>query len=117
MTRGGSIVNEQPQPPGQRFDIEIAPDVEPGVHADFASIWHTPQTFVLDFASLRRPPELTEDSDTGKQVVVLPTRIVSRIKIPPDQVFELMKALEQSLTAWEQETGRRSAGGDPGPIG
>jgi hypothetical protein len=110
-------VSEQPQQPGQRFDIEIAPDVEAGVHADFASIWHTPHTFVLDFASLRRPAELTEDADTGQQVVVLPTRIVARVKIPPDQVFELMKALEKQLTTWEQETGRRPAGGDPGPVG
>lgn len=43
----------------------------------------------------------------------MPARIVARIKIPPAQVFELMKALEQQLTAWEKETGQRPA--EPGP--
>jgi hypothetical protein len=110
------FVSEQPQEPAQRFDIEIAPEVEPGVAADFATIWHTPHMFVLDFASLRTPARLIEDADTGEQVVVLPTRIVTRVKIPPEQVWELMKGLEQQLTAWKQETGRRPTGGDPGPI-
>jgi len=34
---------------------------------------------------------------------------VSRVRIPPDQVFELMKALEQQLTMWENETGKRKS--------
>jgi uncharacterized protein DUF3467 len=101
-------VSEQPaQPqPEQRFVIEISPDIEAGVHADFASIWHTPATFVLDFASLRQPPALGEDADSGQQVIMVPTRIVARVKIPATQVFELMRALEQQLSAWERETGQ-----------
>lgn len=35
----------------------------------------------------------------------VPTRIVSRVRIPPSQVFELMKALEQQLSAYEKEIG------------
>ena len=34
----------EPEPipePEPRFEIEISPEIEPGVHADFASIWHT----------------------------------------------------------------------------
>jgi Protein of unknown function (DUF3467) len=95
----------QPQPE-QRFEIEISPDVEPGVYADFASIWHTRNTFVLDFASLRQPPVLGEDEDSGQPVLRVPTRIVARVKIPSDQIFELMRALEQQLSAWERETGQ-----------
>ena len=96
----------QPEPP-QRFDIQIATDLEPGVHADFVSVWHTPETFVLDFTSLRRPPHLSEDADTGQQLVMLPGRVVSRVRFPASQVFELMKVLERQLSAWELETGRR----------
>ena len=99
----------------QRFEIEVSGDVEAGVHADFASIWHTPDTFVLDFASLRRPPYRADDADTGHQVAIMPVRVVARVKIPPGQVFELMKALEAQLSAWEQETGRRPSGGTPPP--
>lgn len=98
---------DEPESAPQRFEVEVSAEVEPGLHADFASIWHTPETFVLDFASLRRPPHLGADEDTGQQVAVFPTRIVARVKIAPGQVFELMKALETQLSKWEQETGRR----------
>jgi hypothetical protein len=82
----------EPMPePEPTFQVEISPEIEPGVHADFTSIWHTPDTFVLDFASLRQPPFLEED-EAGSEVLVLPTRIVARVKIPPSQVFELMRA-------------------------
>ena len=43
-----------------------------------------------------------------KVVAVVPARVVSRIRIPPEQVFELAKALTQQLEFWEQETGKRS---------
>lgn len=99
-------MNDQPGPKSQ-FDMTISTEVEPGVHADFASLWHTADTFVLDFASVRRPPFLAKDSETGELRQMIPTRIVSRVKIPPGQVFELMKALEAQLSKWESETGRR----------
>jgi hypothetical protein len=36
-----------PEPePEPRFEIEISPEIGPGEHADFASIRHTPDTFV-----------------------------------------------------------------------
>ena len=53
---------------------------------------------------------------TSQQLVIIPARVVARVRIPASQVFELMKALEQQLTAWELQTGRRSpddAGGLP----
>jgi hypothetical protein len=37
-------------------------------------------------------------------------RVVSRVRIPPAQVFELMKALEKQLTQWEASTGARRDG-------
>ncbi|MGV9560919.1 DUF3467 domain-containing protein [Streptomyces sp. NPDC003480] len=95
------------QPP-QEIQVEIPTEVETGVYADFVSIWHTPESFVLDFAGLRRSPELQADPNTGAQKAVVPVKIVSRVRIPPAQVFELMKALEQQLSAWEVETGQRT---------
>ena len=44
----------------------------------------------------------------SKRHTVVPARVVSRIRIPPDQVFELAKALTQQLEFWERETGRRA---------
>ena len=106
----------QDQPPGddgsaqprREFSLDVPPEVEVGYYADFASIWHTPETFVLDFAVLKRPPQGAQHPD-GSASVVFPTRVVARVRVPPAQIFEIMKALEQQLTMWEREHGR----GDP----
>ncbi len=100
---------QRPQP---RYEIEAGEDVTVGTYADFVSLWHTKEIFVLDFAVLKQPPQLATD-DEGKQIVRLPTRVVSRVRIPPSQVFEIMKALEQQLTMWERETGRSPGRGSP----
>ncbi|MCL2787030.1 MAG: DUF3467 domain-containing protein [Micrococcales bacterium] len=86
----------------QRLNINLPPDHHGGVFADFVRAWHTKDAFVLDFAALIQPPH----SETEGQVV-LDAAVVGRVRIPPAQVFELMKALETQLSAWEKETGQR----------
>ncbi|MFF4778446.1 DUF3467 domain-containing protein [Microtetraspora fusca] len=93
--------------PESRLEVTISPEVEAGQYANFASVWHTRDGFILDFAVITRPPAIADDPQSGTQYVSVPTRIVSRIRIPPAQVFELMKALEQQLTAFEKETGHK----------
>ena len=41
--------------------------------------------------------------DEAADDIVQQSAVVSRVRIPPAQVFELMKALEQQLSAWESE--------------
>jgi hypothetical protein len=93
------------KPINHEVSVNVPGDVEAGVPADFAAIWHTPHTFVLDFAALKAAPEIfeSESAKTLRQEAV----VVARVRIPPAQVFEMMKALEQQLTAWETETGQR----------
>ena len=91
----------------RQFEIDVPPDVVPGNYADFANVWHTSDVFVMDFVSLARPPQAGADAD-GNPVTIVPRRVVQRVRIPPQQVFELAKALTQQLEFWEQETGRRS---------
>jgi len=76
--------------------------LEAGVYADFARLWHTSETFVLDFSVMISPPMpvTTEDGRDGARVAA---RVVSRVRVPSSQAWELMKALEQQLTAWESE--------------
>ncbi len=96
------MTDEQPR----QFEIDLPPERIAGSYADFANVWHTPDVFVLDFLSLAQPPHDGVDED-GAAVTVVPARVVQRVRIPPQQVFELAKALTQQLEFWEQETGRR----------
>lgn len=75
-----------------------------GVHADLVGVWHTPDSFVMDFSALAEPPQLHQES--RQDIVMQHAQIVARVRIPPSQVFEIMKALEQQLSAWERETGQ-----------
>jgi hypothetical protein len=86
--------------------VSMPDEQVPGVYADFVSVWHTNDVFTFDFAALARPPTVVEGED-GKPVTTAQAQIVARVRVPPNQVFEIMKALERQLTGWEQETGRR----------
>ncbi|MDR0416195.1 MAG: DUF3467 domain-containing protein [Propionibacteriaceae bacterium] len=83
----------------QRIQIALPPKHVAGVFADFVRAWHTKDSFVLDFAAFTEP--VIREEDTGD--FVHNAAIVSRVRIPPSQVFELMKALEQQLSSWEKE--------------
>ena len=85
--------------PDQRIQFSLPTGQAAGVFADFIRAWHTKDAFVLDFASYIEPPTLNEAADE----LLLNASVVSRVRIPPGQVFELMKALEQQLSAWEKE--------------
>lgn len=94
--------------------IEIPDEQAVGVPADFASVWHTRESFVIDFLSVKGPDQVAEDDD-GEQVVVRDLVVAARIRMPPTHVIELMKALEQQLTYWETETGQRAPAEPPHP--
>lgn len=87
--------------------IEIQPERALGVHADFAQVWHTPESVVIDFLAITTPPQ-SEVGVDGEQRQVTQATVASRVRLAPTHVFELMKALERQLAAWEVETGRRS---------
>lgn len=87
-------------PPPLQFEVELPGDAEIGVFADFANIWHTPNTFVLDFLSVKGP--VVHEGDARK----LPVKVATRVRIPPEQIFPLIDALTQQGQRWLQETGR-----------
>ncbi len=100
-------MTDTPPPEGipQRFEFTATPEVEAGTYANFVSVWNLPDCFVLDFSVFTQPPRLVED-DEGRTFAHMPARVVSRVRIPPEQVFELMKALNLQLTTWEAQTGK-----------
>jgi hypothetical protein len=89
------------------MQIEISPEVARGVYANFVSVWHDRDGFTFDFAANMQPPVASKDEETGAPVVLVHAQIVSRVRVPPSQMFEIMKTLEIQLSAWERETGSR----------
>ncbi len=100
----------EPQPP--QFALQVPDDLTAGVYSNIVGVWHSPYEFTLDFA-VTLPPQVMTD-DAGQSVPVVPARVVSRIKIPPSAVFELMRALSQNEALYVQNIGPIPK---PGPVG
>ncbi len=90
-----------------RFQISIPPDQAGGSFADFVRAWHTHDAFILDFSAYTDPGSRDGETDD----IVRPATVVSRVRIPPSQVYELMKVLNQQLSMWEAENKKQP--GDP----
>ncbi|MCE1180659.1 MAG: DUF3467 domain-containing protein [Micrococcales bacterium] len=85
--------------------LERPEEMAQGVYADFTAVWHTADSFVLDFATLTAASQQGADEE-GRPVQVNQATVVARVRIPQRQVFELMKALETQLSQWERENPR-----------
>lgn len=98
--------SDGPQP--IEFQMQLPPEQEVGVFADFTNIWHTPNTFVLDFLAVKAPPHLAvnEDGSVRTGLAVLEARVASRVRIPSEQIFPLIHALQTQGEQWLKETGR-----------
>ena len=89
--------------PTQFIDMVVPPDQEVGVYANLLAIWHTQDEFTFDFAV--KQPAQTRETDDGVPVVHVPARVVARVRVPPGQVFEILKALNENMTHYEQTFG------------
>jgi hypothetical protein len=111
-------VDRQPDEPADRLYVMTEPTPHPhlnvtmpqekagGQYADFASIWHTADQFVFDFAAMTAPPASATATD-GQPAIVYEAQVVTRVRVPASQAIEIMKALGAQLDAWERETGRQ----------
>jgi Protein of unknown function (DUF3467) len=85
------------------FQVQVPPDLEGGVYANFLSVWHTGHEFTLDF-SATQPPQMVDPDDPGSPVNV-PCRVVARVKIPPTLVFDVIRAMNENMTRYESVFG------------
>jgi Protein of unknown function (DUF3467) len=94
-------------PEQQELQINVPDDVAPGVYSNMVLVWHTPYEFTLDFAAI-------EPSESNR----VPCRVVSRVRIPPTVIFDLMRALNENMSKYEGKFGeiRRLGGGEPPPA-
>jgi hypothetical protein len=99
---------EQPE---QRQEIQmvVPPDKEAGVYANFLGVWHSGYEFTLDFATTQPARPSEEDPER----TVMPCLVVSRIKIPVTLIFDVVRALNENMTRYEETFGEiRRPGAD-----
>ena len=84
------------------FQIQVPNELEPGVYANFLSVWHTAYEFTLDFG-VTQPPQIDQEDPDGP--VRVECRVVSRVKIPVTVLFDVLRALNENMTRYEQVFG------------
>jgi len=85
----------------QSFAFQLPDDMTGGVYSNVVAVWHTPYEFTLDFAVMLPAQQVA--SSEGKSPT--PCRVVSRVKLPPAVVFELMRALSVNERLYEERIG------------
>jgi Protein of unknown function (DUF3467) len=81
------------QPP---VNINVPPDRVAGEYANVVTVWHTPHDFAIDFC-VNQPYA----SSPGQLAV----QVVSRVRIPPTIVLDLLRALNDNLGQYEEQFG------------
>jgi hypothetical protein len=100
------MADEEPHEQATEFEVQVPPDMEPGVYANFLGVWHTAYEFTLDFA-VTQPPQPADDH------VKVPCRVVSRVKVPVTVLFDVMRALNDNMTRYEETFGEIRRPGPP----
>ena len=79
----------------------VPPDLEAGVYANFLGVWHSAYEFTLDFATTQ-PARPAEDDP---ERTVMPVLVSSRVKIPVTLIFDVVRALNENMTRYEDTFG------------
>jgi len=108
------MTDQESSGPPARFEVRVPEEHEAGVYANFLNVWHTAHEFTLDFAATL-PAEGAED-DAGGQFVRVPARVSARIKLPPTLLFEVIRALNDNMTRYEQVFGPIARPDQGGPV-
>jgi hypothetical protein len=78
----------------QELDIQVPPEEAMGVYANLVGVWHTPHEFALDFCVVQ---PFLEDGPKAT--------VVSRVRIPPTLVLDLLQSLSRNLLEFEKTYG------------
>lgn len=76
-------------PEGQNIDINLPPDLEQGVYANFAAVHHTPHEVTIDFCQLGTNPIQPGETPVAN--------VVARVHIAPTFVMPLLQAISTNL--------------------
>jgi hypothetical protein len=92
-----------PTGPPVTHSFHVPDDQMGGAYSNLLSVWHSPYEFTLDFA-VTLPAQAAHD-EAGGDVTLVPSVVVSRIKIPPAMVFAVMQTLNENMTRYEATFG------------
>ena len=81
-------------PQQQEFQFSIPDEIAAGVYSNMVLVWHTAYEFTLDFSAI-------EPTESNR----VPCRVVSRVRIPPTVIFDLMRALNDNMAKYEATFG------------
>lgn len=84
--------------------MEVPDDQEAGAYANQLVVFHSPYEFTLDFAVLGQPERA--DAEDPESPVTLPSRVVSRVRIPVTVVFDVLRALNENMTSTRTRSAR-----------
>ncbi len=100
--------------PVLNFNIQVPSELETGVFADFLSVWHSPHDFTLDFGvTLQAEASVAEG---GGQRINVPCRIVARVKIPLTLAQDVLRAMSENVSQYEETAGTIRRPGDDKPT-
>src|ERR1700730_3981193 len=91
-------MSTEPSGADRHINIQVSPEMMPGVYANFANVSHSDYEFTITFA------RVDHEVETGE----IPAIIVSRVSLSPRFMQELMAALADNYSRWEAREGIKS---------
>ena len=91
-------------PEWQNIQIEVPPEIESGVYANWAIVHHTQHEVTIDFCQLGITPAEPGEAPTA--------RVVSRVHIPPTFVMALLQAISTNVARREDTLRQIEEGGE-----
>ncbi|MFN2606995.1 MAG: DUF3467 domain-containing protein [Acidimicrobiales bacterium] len=85
--------------PAINIAIHVPEELRNGVYADFLSVWHSAHDFTLDFCVTDQPMQDPEGN------VTTPCRVVARVKVPLTLADDVLRALADNVSRFEDMAG------------
>ena len=82
-----------------QIQFDIPDDLIGGTYANQVVVWHTYHEFTLDFSVAPTVPTGVID-ESGNMVI--PSRVVARIKVPHSVIFEIARVISANVDEYEQ---------------
>ena len=86
--------------PTSEVQVFVPPEQEGGTYSNYLVAWYSAFEFTLDFCATL-PPRRADD----EALVVIPCRVVSRIKIPVTLIFDMLRTVNGIMTQYEDQFG------------